>query len=56
MSARLLEMGVFVIGFGYPVVREGEARLRVQISAAHEPEHLDRLIGCLRALKTEEWR
>ena len=36
MSARLLELGVFVIGFGYPVVPEGEARLRCQISAAHE--------------------
>ncbi len=54
MSRRLLEMGVFVIGFGYPVVPEGEARLRVQISAAHEQEHLDRLIEALRALKAEQ--
>ena len=38
-------MGVFVIGFGYPVVPEGTARLRVQISAAHEQSHLDRLIS-----------
>jgi glycine C-acetyltransferase len=50
MSRRLLEMGVFVIGFGYPVVPEGEARLRVQISAAHEHQHIDRLIEALRAL------
>jgi len=49
-SNRLMELGVFVIGFGYPVVPEGEARLRVQISAAHEREHLDGLIGALKQL------
>jgi len=53
MSNRLLEMGVFAIGFGYPVVPEGEARIRVQISAAHEPEHIDRLVEALRTLKAE---
>tara|TARA_B100001059_G_C17832935_1_gene585924 strand:- start:3671 stop:4903 length:1233 start_codon:yes stop_codon:yes gene_type:complete len=51
MSNELLDMGVFVIGFGYPVVPEGTARLRVQISAAHEQAHLDRLIGALAELK-----
>lgn len=50
MSKRLLELGVFVIGFGYPVVPEGEARLRVQISAGHEREHLDRLVDALSKL------
>jgi len=50
MSKRLLELGVFVIGFGYPVVPEGHARLRVQISAAHERQHLDRLIAAIRKL------
>lgn len=50
MSKRLLELGVFVIGFGYPVVPEGHARLRVQISAAHEREHIDRLIAALKKL------
>jgi len=49
-SNRLMELGVFVIGFGYPVVPEGEARLRVQISAAHEREHLDGLLDALRKL------
>ena len=53
MSNRLLELGVFAIGFGYPVVPEGEARIRVQISAAHEQEHIDRLIEALRTLKAE---
>ena len=47
MSARLLEMGVYVIGFGYPVVPEGEARLRCQISAAHEKSHIDQLVDAL---------
>jgi glycine C-acetyltransferase len=51
MSRRLLEMGVFVIGFGYPVVPEGEARLRIQISAAHEKRHLDKLFSCLKVLR-----
>ncbi len=50
MSKRLLELGVFVIGFGYPVVPEGEARLRVQISAAHTREQIDGLVGALNRL------
>jgi glycine C-acetyltransferase len=50
MSNELLDMGVFAIGFGYPVVPEGTARIRVQISAAHEQEHLDRLIAALTTL------
>ena len=50
MSNQLLDMGVFVIGFGYPVVPEGTARLRAQISAAHEREHLDQLIDALKVL------
>ena len=53
MSIRLLELGVFVIGFGYPVVPEGTARLRAQISAGHEPHHLDQLIDSLKKLKAE---
>ena len=53
MSKRLLELGVFVIGFGYPVVPEGEARLRCQISAAHEKSHLDTFIKQLEVLKAE---
>ena len=53
MSKRLLDLGVFVIGFGYPVVPEGEARLRCQISAAHETSHLDTFIEKLEVLKAE---
>ncbi|HMT66031.1 MAG TPA: glycine C-acetyltransferase [Bacteroidales bacterium] len=44
MAARLLREGIYVIGFYYPVVPKGEARIRVQLSAAHETEHLDKAI------------
>jgi glycine C-acetyltransferase len=50
MSKRLLELGVFVIGFGYPVVPEGHARLRCQISAAHTTAHIDALVDALKKL------
>ncbi len=50
MSKKLLELGVFVIGFGYPVVPEGHARLRCQISAAHTHQHIDTLVDSLRKL------
>jgi glycine C-acetyltransferase len=53
MSKRLLELGVYVIGFGFPVVPEGHARLRVQISAGHEKRHLDALGAALGRLKLE---
>jgi glycine C-acetyltransferase len=43
-ATRLLDEGIYVIGFFYPVVPKGQARIRVQISAAHEREHLDRAI------------
>ena len=43
-AAMLLGKGIYVIGFFYPVVPKGEARIRVQLSAAHEREHLDRAI------------
>jgi len=44
MAERLLEEGIYVISFSYPVVPEGQARIRTQISAAHEPQHLDHAI------------
>jgi glycine C-acetyltransferase len=50
MSKRLLELGVFVIGFGFPVVPEGHARLRVQISTAHTHQHIDTLVDALQKL------
>jgi glycine C-acetyltransferase len=43
-AARLLDEGIYVIGFFYPVVPQGEARIRVQVSAAHETGHLDQAV------------
>ncbi len=43
-ASRLLEEGIYVIGFFYPVVPKGKARIRVQISAGHEQEHLERAV------------
>lgn len=49
-SRRLFELGVMVIGFGYPVVPKGKARLRVQVSAALEKEHLELILNAFRQL------
>lgn len=45
MAAALLEEGIYVIGFFFPVVAKGKARIRVQLSAAHDKEHLDKAIA-----------
>ena len=44
-AAKLLEEGIYVIGFFFPVVPKGKARIRVQVSAGHEPEHLERCVA-----------
>ncbi|OWK72124.1 glycine C-acetyltransferase [Pedobacter sp. AJM] len=44
-AAKMLEEGIYVIGFFYPVVPQGKARIRVQLSAAHEQHHLDQAIA-----------
>lgn len=44
MAARLLQEGIYVIGFFYPVVPKGKARIRVQLSAAHEPQQIEKAI------------
>jgi glycine C-acetyltransferase len=44
MARRLLDRGIYVIGFSYPVVPKGQARIRVQVSAAHERSHLERAV------------
>ncbi|MCA6363205.1 MAG: glycine C-acetyltransferase [Bacteroidetes bacterium] len=50
---RLLEEGIYVIGFFYPVVAKGQARIRVQLSAAHEKEHLDKAIAAFEKVGRE---
>ncbi|MBB3188044.1 glycine C-acetyltransferase [Microbacter margulisiae] len=53
VAARLLTEGIYVTGFYYPVVPQGQARIRVQISAAHEKEHLDKCIGAFTKVALE---
>ena len=45
MARDLLEEGIYVIGFSYPVVPKGKARIRVQVSAAHERHHLEQAVA-----------
>ena len=45
MAARLLELGVYVVGFFFPVVPRGQARIRVQLSAAHTPAQLQHAVA-----------
>ncbi|MFN5049089.1 glycine C-acetyltransferase [Roseateles sp.] len=45
LSARILELGVYAVGFFYPVVPKGQARIRVQLSAVHEREHLEKAVA-----------
>ncbi|MBR6813178.1 MAG: aminotransferase class I/II-fold pyridoxal phosphate-dependent enzyme, partial [Tidjanibacter sp.] len=44
-AAKLLDEGIYVTGFYYPVVSKGQARIRVQVSAGHQREHLDRCVA-----------
>jgi glycine C-acetyltransferase len=53
MADRLLEHGIYVIGFSYPVVAQGQARIRIQVSAAHTPEHLERAAAAFIAVGKE---
>ncbi|MFS8086766.1 MAG: glycine C-acetyltransferase [Acidobacteriota bacterium] len=45
MSARLLQEGIYAVGFSFPVVPRGQARIRTQMSAAHQPQHIDRAVA-----------
>ncbi len=53
MAAKLLEEGIYVIGFFFPVVAKGQARIRVQLSAAHEQAHLDKAIAAFTKIGKE---
>jgi glycine C-acetyltransferase len=52
-AARMLDKGVYVVGFFYPVVPQGKARIRTQVSAGHSKEDLDFAVGCFAAVKNE---
>ncbi|PZR12190.1 MAG: glycine C-acetyltransferase, partial [Flavobacterium psychrophilum] len=52
-AAALLEEGIYVIGFFFPVVAKGKARIRVQLSAAHTREHLDKAIKAFSKVKSD---
>jgi glycine C-acetyltransferase len=53
MAKRLLEEGIYVIGFSFPVVPKGKARIRVQLSAAHESTHIERAVGAFTRIGQE---
>lgn len=52
-ATKLMDEGIYVVGFFYPVVAKGNARIRVQISAAHEREHLDKAIAAFKKVGLE---
>ena len=53
MADRMLAEGVYVIGFSYPVVPQGQARIRVQLSAAHQPTDIDRAVAAFVKVRDE---
>ena len=52
-AARLLDEEIYVIGFFFPVVAKGQARIRVQLSAGHEQQHLDKAIAAFKKIGKE---
>lgn len=55
-SRREADMGIFVVGFGLPVVPEGHARLRIQMSAAHTDEQIEWSLDAFETLRPRAWR
>jgi len=53
MADKLLDHGIYVIGFSYPVVPQGQARIRLQVSAAHTTEQIDRAIAAFKSIGQE---
>jgi glycine C-acetyltransferase len=53
MAQRMLAHGIYVIGFAFPVVPKGQARIRVQLSAAHSFDDVDRAISAFKAVGAE---
>ena len=53
LARAMLDKGVLITGFGYPVVPQGTARLRAQVSAVHTREHLDKALAVFAAIRSE---
>lgn len=53
MAARMMEKGVYVVAFSYPVVPKGKARIRTQVSAAHTKEDIDYIVKCFKEVREE---
>ena len=53
MAAQMLERGIYVIGFSFPVVPKGQARIRTQMSAAHSPADIDRAVAAFATVGRE---
>ena len=53
MADALLKRGIYVIGFSFPVVPQGQARIRIQVSAAHTPDQIDRAVAAFTAAGKE---
>ena len=53
MAAKVLELGIYVIGFSFPVVPRGQARIRVQLSAAHTDEHIEQAVTAFETVGRE---
>ena len=52
-AARMMDQGVYVVGFFFPVVPQGQARIRTQVSAAHSEEDLDRAVRAFATVREE---
>ena len=52
-AAKMMEKGVYVVAFSYPVVPKGKARIRTQVSAAHTYEDIDFVVKCFKEVRTE---
>ena len=53
MAKRMMEKGVYVVAFSYPVVPKGKARIRTQVSAAHTKEDIDFIVKCFKEVKAD---
>ena len=53
MAKKMMDMGVYVVAFSYPVVPKGKARIRTQVSAAHSKEDLDFIVDCFKKAREQ---